>query len=207
MEYLTGLFILSYLLGSIPTAVWVGRVFFDLDIREHGSGNAGTTNTFRVLGKKAGIVVFAVDVVKGVIPVLLPQWFSFLLPVWGDAMLIPVICGVLSIVGHVFPVFAGFRGGKGVATSLGVALGLAPLLALICFGNFLLVLVLSKYVSLSSISSGLLFAALAWLMPGSALSFVIFATAAALMLLVTHTKNIRRLAAGNERKTYLFGKK
>jgi glycerol-3-phosphate acyltransferase PlsY len=198
------LLLISYLSGSVPTSVWIGKVFFNLDIREHGSGNAGTTNTFRVLGKKAGIVVFVVDVAKGIIPVLLPMWLHISFPGSDDAMLIPVICGVLAITGHIFPVFAGFRGGKGVATSLGVAIGLAPLIALICFGTFMLILLITKYVSLGSVSSGLLFALLAWLAFESELSLKIFAAAAAVMLVVTHTKNISRLLNGNERKTYLI---
>lgn len=201
------IFLIAYLMGSIPTSVWIGKVFYNLDIREHGSGNAGTTNTFRVLGKKAGIIVFVVDVVKGVIPVLLPLLVVDSLPEWGDAMLYRIICGVLAVVGHIFPVFAGFRGGKGVATSLGIALGLAPIIASICFANFLLVLIISKYVSLSSVSSGIVFALLAWLAFDYGTPFRIFALAAAAMLVITHVKNIGRLIHGNERKTYLLGKK
>jgi len=206
MIYLAGLIVLSYLLGSIPTSVWVGKAFYKIDIREHGSGNAGTTNTFRILGQKAGIVVFIVDVIKGVIPVLLPLLFEKQLPEWGDLMLYRIFCGVFAVVGHIYPVFAGFRGGKGVATSLGLGVGLAPLIASICFVNFLLVLIISKYVSLSSVSSGILFALLVWLVFDNEISFRIFALAAALMLIITHVKNLKRLIDGSERKTYLLRK-
>ena len=206
MIYLAGLIVLSYLLGSIPTSVWVGKSFYKIDIREHGSGNAGTTNTFRILGQKAGIIVFIVDVIKGVIPVLLPLLFEKQLPEWGDLMLYRIICGVFAVVGHIYPVFAGFRGGKGVATSLGLGVGLAPLIASICFVNFLIVLIISKYVSLSSVSSGILFALLVWLVFDNEISFRIFALAAALMLIITHVKNLKRLIDGSERKTYLLRK-
>lgn len=193
MLYLVGFFVLSYLLGSIPTSVWIGRTFYKIDIREHGSGNAGTTNTFRILGQKAGIIVFIVDVVKGVIPVLLPLLFKENLPEWGDIMLYRILCGVLSVVGHIFPAFAGFRGGKGVATSLGVAAGLHPIAALICFANFVIVLALSKYVSLGSVISGVLFALLTWFAFETELSFRIFAIVAAVLLVLTHKQNIKRL--------------
>lgn len=208
MIYLIALLVVSYLLGSIPTAVWVGKVFYKIDVREHGSGNAGTTNTFRILGKKAGIIVFVVDVIKGVIPVLLPLWFKEYMPGWGDPMLYRIMCGVMSVIGHIFPAFAGFRGGKGVATSLGVAAGLHPIAALICFANFIIVLAVSKYVSLGSVTSGIIFALLTWFAFETELSFRIFAIVAAVLLVVTHKQNIKRLMNKNERKTYLFrGKK
>jgi len=207
MVYFVVVILLSYILGSVPTSVWVGKAFYNIDIREHGSGNAGTTNTFRILGKKAGVFVFVIDVVKGVIPVLLPLWFEQYMPGWGDVMLYRILCGVISVVGHIFPVFAGFRGGKGVATSLGVVAGLHPLAALICFANFLLVLAFTKYVSVGSISSGILFALLSWVVFDTELSFRVFATAASVMLIITHTKNIKRLLKGVENKTYLIKKK
>src|SRR5690554_2733815 len=117
----------AYLLGSIPTAVWVGRFYFNLEIREHGSKNAGATNTFRVLGKKAGSLVLAVDVFKGVFAVLTPFLFNTM--AWDNDHLIhlKITAGIYVVLGHIFPVFAGFNGGKGVATSLGVIFGLHPL--------------------------------------------------------------------------------
>ena len=118
--------IIAYLLGSIPTAVWVGRAKYGIDVREHGSKNAGATNTFRVLGKKAGITVLSIDVLKGFTASFLPYLFN--VGEWQSERLITVqiLASILAVVGHVFPVFVGFRGGKGVATSLGVIIGLHP---------------------------------------------------------------------------------
>jgi glycerol-3-phosphate acyltransferase PlsY len=207
MIYLIIILVVSYLLGSIPSSVWIGKAFYGIDIREHGSGNAGTTNTFRVLGKKPGIMVFLIDVIKGVIPVLLPLFFINQLPLWGELSLYQVFSGVLAVVGHIFPVFAGFRGGKGVATMLGVGIGVHPIIAAICFGSFITVLIITKYVSVSSMFSGLLFAALHWFAFDSPLPLQIFASVVAVLLVFTHKKNIKRLLAGNENKTYLFGGK
>ena len=111
--------ILAYLLGSIPSGLWIGKIFFHINLREHGSGNTGTTNTFRILGKKAGIIVFAIDFLKGTLAVLLPTFF-------GIQGISPMVFGLLAVLGHTFPVFAGFKGGKAVATSAGVLLGFSP---------------------------------------------------------------------------------
>ena len=116
--------ILAYLLGSIPSGLWIGKVFFHINLREHGSGNTGTTNTFRILGKKAGIIVFAIDFLKGTLAVLLPTFF-------GIQGISPMVFGLLAVLGHTFPIFAGFKGGKAVATSAGVLLGFSPILLLI----------------------------------------------------------------------------
>ena len=140
----------AYFLGSIPTAVWVGRAKYNLDVREHGSKNAGATNTFRVLGKKAGRVVLTIDILKGMLAVLIPY---FVLPVeFSDPHLthIQLVASFMAVLGHVFPIFAGFKGGKGVATSLGVIVGLQPAAAAICLVVFLIVFIsnhLQKYVT------------------------------------------------------------
>ena len=116
--------VLAYLLGSIPSGLWIGKIFFHINLREHGSGNTGTTNTFRILGKKAGIIVFAIDFLKGTLAVLLPTFF-------GIQGISPMVFGLLAVLGHTFPIFAGFKGGKAVATSAGVLLGFSPILLLI----------------------------------------------------------------------------
>jgi glycerol-3-phosphate acyltransferase PlsY len=193
--------ILSYLAGSIPSAVWAGRMFHGIDIREHGSGNAGATNTVRVLGWKTGIPVLVFDLAKG--------WFAASLPVFLSAApegspqmtALKIACGLAAIIGHVFPVFAGFRGGKGVATTFGVLLALHPLLTLTCAGIFLVVLLISNYVSLSSMTAGVMFPVLMMtVFRTPSLLLKIFAVIIAIALIVTHRKNIGRLVRGEEKK-------
>jgi len=142
------LLVLAYLLGSIPSGLLIGKIFYNMDIREHGSGNLGATNTFRVLGKKAGFIVSILDVAKGATAVLLP----LLLHV---DVIDPLFLGVAAVVGHMFPIFAGFRGGKSVATSAGVIAVYAPLLFLIIAVVFFLTLKITKYVSLSSMMAAI----------------------------------------------------
>ena len=193
----------AYLLGSIPTALWVGRRFFQLaDIREHGSGNAGATNTFRVLGPKAGIFVLLVDALKGFVAAFfLPQWLV------GEGAIAPehelyyrLACGALAVVGHIYPVFAQFRGGKGVATILGMMLGVAPATVGVCILVFIIMLLLFRFVSLASMTAGLTFALLQLLpqfRPAQPfLVWVGFLVAA--LLIYTHRANIGRLRAGTE---------
>jgi len=148
------LLILAYLIGSVPTAVWIGKRFYSIDVREHGSGNAGATNTFRVLGKKAGIPVLLIDIFKGFVAVNL----VYLQSKFGVDDVIPLTnlklaFGFASVIGHVFPIFAGFRGGKGIASLLGILLAIHPAGALCALGIFLLVLLTTKYVSLGSMMS------------------------------------------------------
>lgn len=142
MEYVVFILI-AYLLGSIPSGLIVGKIFYGVDIREHGSGNLGATNAFRTLGIKAGTVVIIADILKGTLATLLPIWFG--------ADLHPLIAGMAAAIGHSFPIFAGFRGGKAVATSGGVLLAYEPVLFLLLVVAFLISLYISKYVSLSSI--------------------------------------------------------
>ncbi len=200
----------AYLLGSVPTSVWVGRIWFGLDIREHGSGNAGATNTFRVLGKKAGIFVMLVDILKGLLAatvalILLRQGYieSEMLILWK------LILGIVAIVGHILPVFAGFRGGKGVATLAGMMMGVQWEITLICVFIFLITLLLSNYVSLSSMVASLSFPLLVVLVPGfqqDNLILPIFGFALFVAVVFTHRKNIKRLIRGDENKTYLIKK-
>lgn len=208
MIYLISFIILAYLIGSIPTAVWIGKIFYGKDIREYGSGNAGATNTFRVLGAGAGIPVFIIDALKGWAPAFLAQKFAYLLPFTTDDLLFPIIIGIIAVIGHIFPVFANFRGGKGVSTILGMAVGIEPLGASICAGIFLIFLILTKYVSLGSLIAGVSFPLLLNIVIGTdSTTLVIFSIVSTVLLFVTHQKNLKRLFAGTENKTYLIKKK
>jgi len=199
--YILGALLSAYLLGSIPTALWVGRSFYHLDIREHGSGNSGATNTFRVLGKKAGSFVMAVDVLKGWLATSLAAWLvsqQAIAP--GQLLYFQLACGVLAVLGHIYPVFAQFRGGKGVATILGVMLAIAPATVGVCILVFITMLLLTRYVSLSSMTAGVAFAVLQLLpafRPDNQL-LLWFGFVLAALLIYTHRANIDRLRAGTE---------
>jgi len=157
------IYIFAYLMGSIPAAVWIGKFFHNIDVREHGSGNAGTTNTIRVLGWRTGIPVLLIDLGKGWLAAMLPVLFNLTEP--GSALMtnLQILAGVTAIIGHIFPAFAGFRGGKGVATAFGVLLALQPLLTMSCLGVFLVVLFSTGIVSVSSMSAGIAFPLLLFL--------------------------------------------
>ncbi len=200
--------VVAYLLGSIPTAVWYGQGFFGVDIREHGSGNAGATNTFRVLGKRAGTIVMLVDVMKGYTAATLSSilWFSDVITN-GEILTFEIVFGVVAVLGHLYPVFAGFRGGKGVATLLGMVLAIHPEMALICIGIFLLVVIASQYVSLGSILAALAFPVLLLLQifgQKESPLLIIFGFIMFLLVVLTHKKNIRRLWQGQESRTILI---
>jgi glycerol-3-phosphate acyltransferase PlsY len=201
--------LLGYLIGSIPTAVWVGKSFRGIDIREHGSKNAGATNTFRVLGKRFGWLVLMVDVSKGVLAACLPHFFSHMLEGYKDEFLILQLCGSFSAVfGHVFPIFANFRGGKGVATSLGIVIGINPYAALVCLTIFLIVFLSSRYVSLGAICSALSFPFVSYFMiQEDARIMIVFTVVLGVMVILAHRKNIDRLWKGEESKMNLFAKK
>lgn len=200
------LLVAAYLLGSIPTALWVGQRFFGLDIREHGSGNAGATNTFRVLGKKPGSFVMAIDVLKGWAATSLAQVMLNQGAIESSQLLyFQLACGILAILGHIYPVFAGFRGGKGVATVLGMMLAIAPATVGVCILVFLAVLAVSQYVSLSSMTAGVTFALLQLLpafRPQNPL-LLWFGFVLAALLIYTHRANIDRLRAGTESRVPL----
>ena len=201
--------IIAYLIGSIPTAFWVGKYFNGIDIREHGSKNAGATNTFRVLGKKSGWFVLMVDILKGVAAATLPYWFQSQLIGFKDELLILQLSASFSAVfGHVFPIFAGFRGGKGVATSLGIVIGLNPLAAAICLVVFLLVFITSKYVSLGAITAALVFPFVSYfVLKNDIRIMIIFTTILSFLVIIAHRKNISRLLKGEENKMNLLRKK
>jgi glycerol-3-phosphate acyltransferase PlsY len=193
--------ILSYLAGSIPSAVWAGRMFHGIDIREHGSGNAGATNTIRVLGWKTGVPVLIFDLAKGWLAASLPLFLNAAPEGSQQMTALQIVCGITAITGHLFPVFAGFRGGKGVATTFGVLLALHPLLTLSCAGIFLVVLLVSNYVSLSSMIAGVMFPVLLMtVFQTPSLLLKIFSVVIAIALVVTHRKNIGRLVRGEEKK-------
>lgn len=182
--------VVAYLLGSIPSGVWVGKLFFQTDIREHGSGNSGTTNTYRVLGKNAGTIVLILDIAKGTIAALLPVWLGLAIH--------PMIVGIFAVIGHVFPIFAGFKGGKAVATSAGITLGAQPILALFLLVVWISVLFWSSMVSLASIVT-VLVAAFISLFIGDTI-FAIIAWIAMIIVIVRHRSNIERIRKGEENR-------
>ncbi|MBL7747139.1 MAG: glycerol-3-phosphate 1-O-acyltransferase PlsY [Chitinophagaceae bacterium] len=195
------LIVLAYLIGSIPTSVWVSKHFFDIDIRDYGSGNAGATNTYRVLGPKWGTMVMLTDMLKGIAAVKL----ALLLPEYADSEVnlqnLQTGLGLAAVIGHIFPIWADFRGGKGVATLFGLVLGISPWTALSCVGIFMLVLYLTRFVSLSSILASIAFPIFILVIFNvDNPAYRIFAIAVALMVLLTHQKNIGRLLKGSESK-------
>jgi glycerol-3-phosphate acyltransferase PlsY len=193
--------VLAYLAGSIPSAVWAGKVFHGIDVREHGSGNAGATNTVRVLGWKTGIPVLVFDLFKGWLAAMLPRFLDVAPADPETLMALQIVCGLASILGHVFPIFAGFRGGKGVATTFGVLLALHPLLTLTCAGIFLVVLLASGYVSLGSMIAVAMFPVLLVTLFGSpSVWLTVFSIVVAAAVIVTHAKNIKRLLRGEEKR-------
>jgi acyl phosphate:glycerol-3-phosphate acyltransferase len=203
------LIVLAYFLGSIPTAVWISKWFFGIDIREHGSGNAGATNTFRILGTKAGIVVMAVDMFKGFFAVKLAFLSGYYYPDSSVAFInLQVGLGIAAVLGHIFPIWAEFRGGKGIATLFGMILGIQYMVAFSLVGVFILMLFMTRYVSLSSITASLAFPLLIFfIFKEKELSYRLFAVSTAFLVILTHYKNIGRLISGNENKVPLFKKR
>jgi glycerol-3-phosphate acyltransferase PlsY len=201
-------YILAYMLGSIPAAVWIGKWVHNIDVRQHGSGNAGTSNVIRVLGWKTGIPVLIIDILKGWLATMLPVFFNLAEPNGALITNLQIMSGITAIIGHIFPVLAGFRGGKGVATVFGVLLALQPLLTIFCFVVFLLVLLITGIVSVSSMSAGVACPVFLFsIFDTPSLVFKIFSILVAVALIVTHRKNIGRLVRGEEPKLIRFRKK
>lgn len=201
------LVIIAYLLGSIPTSIWVSKTVFGIDIRQFGSGNPGTTNTFRVLGSKWGIFVMIVDITKGVIATSLYLLVPFYLQNELARTNFMIVLGLAAVLGHIFPIWADFRGGKGVATILGMALAIQPIVALICIIVFLITLFTTRFVSLSSMLASVVFMVLIlFIFKEKETSYRVFAIIVALMVVVSHQKNISRLLNGKENKATLFKK-
>jgi glycerol-3-phosphate acyltransferase PlsY len=200
--------ILAYLLGSVSNAVWVGKMLHGIDVREHGSKNAGSTNTVRVLGWKAGVPVLLLDIIKGFVAVNLVRIYGFYVPGTTDFVNLQLLFGACAVMGHIFPVFYGFRGGKGVASLFGIILAIAPWPTLITLGVFILTLFITKYVSLSSMISGVTFPLLIMFVFQTTIqSLIIFSLIIAVLLLLTHQKNIERLIKKEESKAHFLFRK
>ena len=202
--------LISYMIGAFPSAVWLGQIFYNVDVREYGSGNSGATNTFRTLGAKAGTPVLLLDILKGWISVnlfyfvtdnqLMPEENSFELK---------LAFGIAAVIGHLFPIYTGFRGGKGIATMLGFMIGIYWQAALLSALVFIIIFLISKYVSLSSIIASLAFPVIVIVILGmnnTNTSLIIFSIFVPILSLITHQKNIERLIRREENKAK-FGKK
>jgi glycerol-3-phosphate acyltransferase PlsY len=207
--------VLSYLAGSIPASVWVGKLAYGIDLRSHGSGNAGATNTFRVLGWKAGVVVSIIDLGKGLLAAgviatiridTLPSGLGF----WEVDSVVRLMAGGTAVIGHMYPIWAGFRGGKGVSTTAGMLMALTPGVMLLTLGVFALVLFLSRYVSVASLTATLTyptaFAIKKYVLHAEGLdaSVFVFSLALATAIFVAHRSNIQRLLAGSENRVNTF---
>ncbi|MDC3416278.1 glycerol-3-phosphate 1-O-acyltransferase PlsY [Aquibacillus salsiterrae] len=183
--------IVAYLIGSIPFGLIVGKIGYNTDIREHGSGNLGGTNTFRVLGIKAGIIVTAGDILKGTLATQLPILV-------GNDSVNPLIIGVFAVIGHMYPIFAKFKGGKAVATSGGIILGVSPLLFLIILLTFFIVLYITKYVSISSMVTGVITVITSIIMQD--IGLIIITSILTLFVFYRHRTNIKRIINKTEPK-------
>lgn len=198
------LIFIAYLLGSVPTSVWIGKAFYNIDVREFGSGNAGATNTFRVLGKAAGIPVLIIDILKGTVAVAL-SYLSAFEPHTDEFINLQLGLGIAALVGHIFPVFAGFRGGKGVATILGIVVCIVPVSCSLGLVVFLIVLFSTRIVSLSSMSAGISFPFILNILLGNTNPILmVFSIVVAVLLIITHRKNIVRILKKQESKVQLF---
>ena len=210
------LLIVAYLLGSIPSAVWIGRHYYGIDVREHGSKNAGATNMLRVLGMRAALPVFVIDFLKGFVAVTLMALMRFdasISPMWIINFKIMAVAPV--VLGHIFPIFASFRGGKGVSTLIGAITGIQPHLALMCLAVWVLIFIFTHYVSFASMAAGCafpifvsIFSTINYIRHGdTSITFIIFSVAVAALLIWTHRANLARLKAGTESKTYIWKKR
>jgi glycerol-3-phosphate acyltransferase PlsY len=196
----------AYLLGSIPNSVWIGKTFFGVDVREHGSGNAGATNTLRVLGKPAGFTVLFLDFLKGFVAASLVFWPGLIFNT-NHTMEYKMVFGALAVLGHIYTVFAGFRGGKGIATVIGVVAGMDWMLALACFGTFIVIVAITKYISVGSMLSGLISPLYAGLIHHwEEKNLVYFCIVVGLLVVYTHRSNIKRLRKGEESRFSLTKK-
>lgn len=215
MLSLAVIIILSYLVGSVPASLWISRPFFKIDIREYGSGNIGATNAFRILGWKAGLLTTLVDAGKGILATGviasirlddLPAGFAS----WEVEMIVRLVAGVASVAGHMFPLYAGFKGGKGVNTAAGALAAITPLTIVIVTVVFFIVLLLSRYVSLASILAALAFPGVVAIrkfvfhVDAMDMSLLIFGGFLALVIVYSHRGNIKRLLDGTEKRILSF---
>lgn len=196
----------AYLLGSLPFSVWIGKGFFNTDVRDHGSGNAGATNTWRVLGWKAGLPVLILDIGKGLAATFLPVVFASSASDPDLLLWYRILCGAAAAVGHIYPVLAGFRGGKAVATLFGVVIGLMPIPAACSLVVFLIIFLVFRMVSPGSMLAGLSLPVLVYLLTDHPVQLMIFSILIALTVLITHRKNIGRLVRGEESRINLKGR-
>ncbi|MEO6537060.1 MAG: glycerol-3-phosphate 1-O-acyltransferase PlsY [Ferruginibacter sp.] len=193
------LIVISYLIGSIPTALIISKRFFGIDIREYGSGNMGATNTFRVLGSQYGTIVMICDILKGMSAVALYNFLPYYFHNELERTNFMIGLGLSAVVGHIFPIWANFKGGKGVATLFGMILAIQPVVAISCVGVFLLVLFLTRYVSLSSVLASLMLpVCVLWIWNEHEIMYRIFALLVACLVILTHQKNISRILRGVE---------
>ena len=195
--------LLSYLAGSFPTAIIISRLIIKDDIRKYGSGNAGATNVFRVMGWKPGLIVITVDIAKGMLAVLVIAKLAH--SVGLNEIIAQIIAGFSAIIGHIWTVFAGFRGGKGVGTAFGVFLGLTPLASLIAFTVWVLLIVLTRYVSIASLSAGFIFGLVLlmqkyYFKADVPVPLLLLGGIIVLLVFYTHRSNIKRLIKGKETK-------
>lgn len=217
MESLLVVFILCYLVGAIPSSLWMGKIFYKTDIRKHGSGNAGATNTFRILGWKAGSIVLLFDFGKGLLCTAVISQLAYSIgegpisfhPAWDVEPMLLILSGMAAVIGHMFPVYANFNGGKGAATACGMLYGIEPISISITLAIFLIVMLSTRYVSLGSISGALAYPLsqlilrywIGWDIDGS---IIIFSSAIALGIIIKHKGNIKRLLEGTENRVSSF---
>ena len=193
------LIICAYLIGSIPTALIISKKFFGIDIREYGSGNMGATNTFRVLGSRYGTIVMVCDILKGMTAVALYNFLPYYFHNELERTNFMIGLGLSAVVGHIFPIWANFKGGKGVATLFGMIMAIQPVVAISCVGVFLLVLFFTRYVSLSSILGALMLPiCVLWIWNEHEIMYRVFALLVASLVILTHQKNIGRIFRGVE---------
>lgn len=208
--------LISYLLGSVPTSLWIGRMFRGIDIRDFGSGNAGATNTFRILGWPSGVAVLTLDFFKGFVST---YWVSQLawsigtgpvtIPAWDVDAFVQIACGFMAVFGHAVPVFAGFRGGKGGAAAAGMLYGIEPVSISISVGIFLLLMFTTRYVSLGTVVSTAVYPLsqlvlryiVGWQIDGSV---IILSSVASLFIIYKHKANLKRLLNGTENRIKTF---
>ena len=194
--------IVSYLLGSFSSALWYGKWFFKTDVRNSGSKNAGATNTLRVLGYKAAIPVFLTDILKSFLSVQLVHFVPNIEIGTESCYQIMILFGVCAVLGHIFPIYSNFKGGKGVASMLGMILAVCPLAAAIALVVFGISLAIFRIVSISSIIAAIAFPIIIYLLGYESVTLIIFSVMACLLILLTHIKNIKRLAKGEEKKLF-----
>jgi acyl phosphate:glycerol-3-phosphate acyltransferase len=197
------IFPLAYILGSVPSSVWIGRGLKGIDLREHGSGNAGTTNAFRILGKPIGIVVLVMDMLKGYLAVNLAHLQDEFVPDTEGWIVLRIGLGLLAVAGHIYPLFAGFKGGKGVATMAGVALALHPFSALAAIGVYITVFLIFRFSALGSLSAVLSYPFwVIFVFHAEQKAFWVFSILVPILTFITHRSNIQRLIQREEKRVF-----